>query len=93
VLAIPGFATADPKIDFNAKCSICHRANRNLPKTARLLKIDPEKLSLRASGMNREEMIAITEKGKGKMPGFAKELTMEQIADIIDYIIAVKNRK
>ena len=93
VLAAPTAALANPKIDFNAKCARCHRSNANLPKTAKALKVDPVKLSLRTSRMNREEMIAITEKGKEKMPGFGKDLTREQITDIVDYIIALKNRK
>ena len=57
-----------------------------LPKTARLLKVDPKKLALTASQMSREEMIAITEKGKDKMPAFEKELTKEQIMGIMDYM-------
>jgi mono/diheme cytochrome c family protein len=93
MLAAPAGVLADPKIDFNAKCSICHRANKNLPKVAMALKVDPNKLSLRTSRMNREEMIAITEKGREKMPGFGKELTRQQIEEVIDYIIALKNRK
>lgn len=92
-LASPATVTADPKVDFNAKCSACHRANRNLIKVARTLKVDPIKLSLGASEMTREEMIAITEKGKDKMPGFGKEMTREQISEVIDYINALKNRK
>jgi mono/diheme cytochrome c family protein len=93
VFTSPTAALADPKIDFNARCATCHRANANLPKIAKSLKVDPVKLSLRSSRMNREEMIAITEKGRDKMPGFEKELTQEQIADIVDYIIALKKRK
>jgi len=92
-LAAPATVTANPKVDFNSKCSACHRANRNLLKVARTLKVDPMKLSLGASGMTREEMIDITEKGKDKMPGFGKEMTREQIAEVIDYIITMKNRK
>ncbi len=92
-LAVPVTVMADPKVDFNAKCSACHRANRNLIKVARTLKVDPMRLSLGASVMSREAMIDITEKGKNKMPGFGKEMTREQIAEVIDYIIALKNRK
>jgi mono/diheme cytochrome c family protein len=61
-----------------------------LPKTARLLKVDPKKLALKGSQMNRDEMIAMTQKGKDKMPSFEKELTQDQIAAIVDYIMAVK---
>ena len=92
VLAAPAAVLADPKIDFNANCAKCHRANKNLPKQAKLLEVDPGKLTLRTSKMNRDEMIAIIEKGRDKMPGFEKELTKEQIADIVDYVIFLKKR-
>ncbi len=91
--AAPAVTLADAKIDFNAKCAKCHRANKNLPKQAKLLEVDPMKLALRDSKMSREEMITIIEKGREKMPGFEKELTKEQIADIVDYVIFLKSRK
>lgn len=90
--AAPAAALANPKVDFNAKCARCHRANKNLLKQAKLVGVDPAKLALRGSKMTREEMIAITEKGKDKMPAFEKELTKEQIADVVDYILQVKKR-
>jgi mono/diheme cytochrome c family protein len=87
----PAMALADGRADFNGKCAPCHGANANLlPKTARLLKVPPKKLALKASEMNRQEMMAITEKGKNKMPAFEKELTKDQIAAIVDYILSVK---
>ncbi len=82
-----------PRSTINAKCAKCHRANKSLPKTANHWGSIPGKLSLRTSKMNREEMIAIIEKGKDKMPGFEKELTKEQITDIVDYIIFLKNQE
>jgi mono/diheme cytochrome c family protein len=80
------------KIDYDVKCSKCHRETKLLPKTAKSLGVDPGKLTLRTSKMNREEMIAIIAKGKDKMPGFEKELTKEQITDIVDYIIFLKKK-
>jgi mono/diheme cytochrome c family protein len=80
------------KIAFNVKCAKCHRATKSLPKTAQSLGIDPGKLALRSSKMNRDEMIAIIEKGRDKMPGFEKELTKEQITDLVDYILFLKKR-
>lgn len=80
------------KIDFNGKCAKCHRATKALPNVAKSLGVDPRKLTLRTSKMNRDEMIAIIEKGRDKMPGFEKELTKEQIADIVDYIVFMKKR-
>jgi mono/diheme cytochrome c family protein len=90
----PSVAVADSALDYKTKCAACHGANVNLlPKTARMLKVDPQKLALKGSKMNREQMIAITEKGKDKMPAFAKELTKDQIAAVIDYVLAQKNAK
>lgn len=89
----PSSALANPGVDFNAKCATCHRANANLLKKAKSLKVDPRKLTLRTSRMTRDGMIAITEKGKDKMPAFEGELTRQQIEDIVDYVIALKNRK
>jgi mono/diheme cytochrome c family protein len=91
--ATPAMALADGRSDFKAKCASCHGANANLlPKTARLLKVNPKKLALKASEMTRDQMIAITEKGKDKMPSFEKELTKEQITAIVDYVRSLNKK-
>jgi mono/diheme cytochrome c family protein len=93
VFAMPTLALADGRSDFNAKCASCHGANANLlPKTARLLKVNPKKLALKASELSRDQMIAITEKGKDKMPSFEKELTKEQIMAIVDFVIGARKK-
>jgi mono/diheme cytochrome c family protein len=89
----PTVGFADGGSDFKSKCAACHGAGgKLLPKTARLLKVDPKKLALTASQMSREEMIAITEKGKDKMPGFEKDMTKDQIISIIDYVMALRKK-
>jgi mono/diheme cytochrome c family protein len=91
--ATPAMSLADGGLDYKSKCAACHGANANLlPKTARILKVDPKKLALKASMMSRDEMIAITEKGKDKMPGFAKELTKDQITAIVDYVKSLNKK-
>jgi hypothetical protein len=46
----PTVGLADGGSDYKAKCAACHGAHGNLlPKTARLLKVDPKKLALTAS--------------------------------------------
>jgi mono/diheme cytochrome c family protein len=93
VFAIPIPALADGRSDFNAKCASCHGANANLlPKTARLLKANPKKLALKASEMDKDQMIAIIEKGKDKMPSFEKVLTKEQITAIVDFVIDARKK-
>lgn len=83
----PTTGLADGRTDYRAKCAYCHGANDLMAmRTARKLNIDPRKLSLMASEMSRNDMIATIKKGKNKMPGFEKKLTNEQIAGIVDYI-------
>ena len=87
-----GKVDSNAKLDFNAKCAKCHRENKALPKMAKSLGVDPRKLTLRTSKMNGDEMISIIEKGKDKMPGFEKQLTKGQIADLVNYILYLKSR-
>lgn len=94
VFASPTAALADGRIDYRSHCASCHGANAFMAvKMARKLGVDPRKLTLLASEMSREEMIAITETGKGKMPGFDQKLTKEQIADIVGYIQDNRTKK
>ena len=93
MFAAPAVVLADGKTDFNAKCNTCHGGStKTNVRRAMMLKIDPKKLYLAASEMNKAEMIAIVEKGSGKMPGFEKELSKEQITAIVDYIKALKKK-
>jgi mono/diheme cytochrome c family protein len=94
MLAAPAGARADANIDYKTKCAACHGGQAKLPpKTARLLKVDPRKLTLTASEMSKEEMIAIIKKGRNKMPGFENELTKEQIIGIVDLLIGLRSEK
>lgn len=95
---VPGAAPPDGiaggRIDYRAKCASCHGANAlTTIRTARKLGVDPQRLSLMANTMTREEMIAITEKGKGKMPGFENELSKERIAAVIDYVLEFREKR
>ena len=94
LFTVPASGLANGRTDYKANCANCHGANALLTvKTARKLGVDPRKLSLMASKMGREEMTAIIEKGKDKMPGFEKELTKEQIAGIVEYLVENRAKK
>jgi mono/diheme cytochrome c family protein len=93
ISSIPVIAFADGKTDFNANCASCHGGDgRTNARRAMMLKIDPKKLYLKASEMNKTEMIAITKTGKDKMPAFENKLNEDQIAGIVDYTKGLSNK-
>jgi mono/diheme cytochrome c family protein len=89
----PADALANARMDFNAKCSSCHRATSRILQAAKQLNVDPKKLTLMTTRMSRDEIIAITETGKNKMPAFEKELSRERIEAIADYVLLHHKRK
>ncbi len=93
VFTTPAFAASGGKADYNAKCAGCHGANDNVQtEKARALKMDVNKLSLKNSRKSKNEMIDIVEKGKGAMPAFKQDLSSEQIAAIIDYVMSLRSK-
>ncbi len=54
--------------------------------------MDVRKLSLKASKKNKAEMVEIVENGKGDMPGFKNDLSKEQIAAIIYYVMTLRKK-
>jgi mono/diheme cytochrome c family protein len=93
VFIVPTTALAGGQDDFKANCTECHggSAKTNL-RRANMLKIDPKKLYLPASEMNKDEMITIIDKGKDQMPSFGKKLTKEQIMDLVNYVLSLKKK-
>ncbi|MCK9392428.1 MAG: c-type cytochrome [Syntrophales bacterium] len=92
----PVIAFADGRADYRATCASCHSpypTGHVEDQKAKILKTTSMKLALSASKMNRDEMIAITEKGKGTMPAYKDKLTKDQIAGVVDYIISAVKKK
>ncbi len=89
VLPVPALASAED--DFNQNCSKCHGGNaRTNALRARRFGVDIWKMYLPYSKITKEDMKAVIEKGRGKMPAFKDKLTPEQINGIADYLIAKK---
>ncbi|RII25639.1 MAG: hypothetical protein CXR31_13795 [Geobacter sp.] len=89
----PIVAFADGRTDYNAHCAGCHGAHGNVQtEKAKALHMDVRKLALNVSKKNKSEVIAVIRSGKGKMPGYAGELTGEQISLIADYVIALRKK-
>ncbi len=93
LLSLPAPVLATGLTDYNAKCAGCHGAQGNVQtEKAKALKMDVKKLALKISTKDKNEMIAIVEKGKGEMPGFDAQLTKDQIAAVVDYVIALRKK-
>jgi mono/diheme cytochrome c family protein len=93
ISSMPVIVFADGRTDFNTNCGSCHGGDaRTNAKRAIMLKIDPKRIYLKASEMNKAEMIAITKTGKDKMPAFENKLANDQIAGIVDYIKGLSNK-
>lgn len=79
---LPVIAQADGKGDYNTKCAACHAPKAKVQKIS----------DLEVSKMTRDEMIAVTQKGKGIMPGYEKDLSQAQIEAVIDYVLTLKEK-
>jgi cytochrome c6 len=92
--AIP--SSADAKAGqalYGAKCAMCHGKDlKGNPAMSKVLKVDPAKLSLvskETQAQSDADLVAITTKGKEKMPAQAGKLKPEEIDNIIAYIRSV----
>ncbi len=93
VFASPALAVPLGKVAYNAHCAGCHGANGHVQtEKARALKMDVRKLALQNSRKSEDELIAIIENGKGTMPAFKDSLSREQIAAIINYVMALRKK-
>ena len=77
---------------YKTSCAQCHGATGEADTpagkafNARSLK-SPEALK-----MSDEEMLALTKKGKGKMPAWEEVLTDDQLKDVIAYIHTLQKK-
>lgn len=79
-------ASADVEKTYKSKCAVCHAADGSGDTPAGKKTGARDFASPEAKAMSDEEMAAITAKGKGKMPGYAKSLKEEQIKELVSYI-------
>ena len=87
VMAV-AFAEDDGKSLYESKCAMCHGKDgvaKKMGKGSADLS-DPEW----QKNATLEEIITITEEGKGKMPKYKNKLTAEQIKLIAEYIKTLK---
>jgi len=75
---------------FEKKCAMCHAKDlKGNPAMAKMFKLDPSMLNLVKKDTQDKkdaDLIAITTKGKGKMPAQEGKLTADDIANAVAYI-------
>lgn len=82
--------TAGAKKLYLKKCASCHgKDGKGKAVMAKVFKIDAALLNLldKASiEKSDKDLVTVTEKGAGKMPGYSKKLSKEDIEDLVRFI-------
>ena len=85
-ISMTSFA-ADGGATYKAKCAGCHGADGNKTNPAMGIRAlsSPE-----VQKQSDKELIEVTAKGKGKMPGYASKLSDDEIKATVDFIRTLK---
>jgi YVTN family beta-propeller protein len=83
--------TKDPAVEalYKSKCQACHGADGAGSAAGKKMGAKDFK-SAEVAKASDTDMIDVTKKGKGKMPGFEQKLTDDQISALIKYIRSLK---
>jgi cytochrome c6 len=88
VIARPAMAD-DVEAVYKSKCQVCHGADGKGSPAGQKLGVK-DFHSPEVQKQSDTELIEITKQGKGKMPGYDKKLTDDQIKQLIKYIRSLK---
>ncbi len=81
---------AGPKSNYEAKCASCHgKDGKGNAALAKALKLEPASMNLISKEVlakKDEDLIAITNYGKGKMPPYKNKLTEADIKALVEYV-------
>ncbi len=88
-----GAAAGDAEKTYKAKCASCHGADgagqTGFGKAAHLHDLRSDEVQKASDA----EMADTISKGKGKMPGYAKQLSQDQIKGLVSYIRGLAKKK
>lgn len=87
-IAVPVMAQ-DSEALYKSKCQVCHGADGKGTAAGQKMGVKSF-VAPEVAKQSDEDMIAVTKKGKGKMPGYDGKLTDDQIKDLIKYIRTLK---
>jgi cytochrome c6 len=86
---LPAVAQDSPEALYKSKCQMCHGADGKGTAAGQKMGVrdfhDPE-----VAKQSDADLVALTKKGKGKMPAYDGKLTDDQIKSLIKYIRTLK---
>ncbi|HYL09644.1 MAG TPA: cytochrome c [Candidatus Acidoferrales bacterium] len=87
---VPVHAQGTPEGLYKAKCAVCHgpdgKGDTVMGKKLAVKSFQSPEVAKESD----TELFDITKKGKGKMPGYDKKLTDDQIKELVKYIRSLK---
>jgi len=86
-------AVADAAANYKAKCVMCHGADGKGDTPAGKKMAARDFASPEVQKMSDDDLIAITTKGKNKMPAYSGKLSDADIKDLITYIRQIAKGK
>ncbi len=85
-----GVVRAGGEATYAAKCASCHgKDGKGNAAMAKMFKVDNAALDLTDQAtlaQKDDELIAVTAKGRGKMPAYAGKMTEAEIAEVVAYM-------
>jgi len=94
LLAVPPVhAAGDPAALYKSKCAMCHGADgKGQTPMAKSMGV-PDLTAPETQNKTDAQLTELTAKGKGKMPGYEKSLSADDIKGLVDYIRELAKKK
>jgi len=94
LLAVPPLhAAGDSAALYKSKCAVCHGADgKGGTPTAKAMGV-PDLTSADTQSKTDAQLTDVTAKGKGKMPGYEKSLSADDIKGLVAYIRDLGKKK
>ena len=72
---------------YGKTCAMCHGPDGNADtQVGKRLGVKKLTNASRMSAFSDEDIVNTVQNGKGKMPGFGKKLTLQELADTIEFV-------
>ncbi len=81
------------KTAFGSRCAVCHGVDGKSNTTMGKQLNAPDLNSAAIQKMSNDDMTKVVSGGAGSMPGFAEQLSSDEIADVVRYVHTLGKKK